>query len=97
MLYTGRVEIQSGVLNVRSTPGGPVIGTLQRGDEVQVLADGGAWAEIAYDGGTGYAAKQYIVFQAAPTDVRLVVTDETGHAFTIGGEATIRAAAGAID
>lgn len=97
MLYTGRVEIQGGVLNVRSAPGGLVTGTLEKGSEVQVLADGGAWVEIAYSGGSGYAAKQYIVFVKAAADARLVVTDEQGHAFPIEGEATIRIAAGAID
>lgn len=97
MLYTGRVEIQSGVLNVRSAPGGPVIGMLERGDEVQVLCDGGAWVEIAYGGGSGYAAKQYIVFMKAAADARMVVTDGQGNAFPIEGEATIRIAAGAID
>lgn len=97
MLYTGRVEIKNGVLNVRSMPDGPVTGTLAAGDEVQVLSDEGAWVQIAYDSGEGYAAKQYIVFREAKTDARLVVTDEEGHAFVIEGEATIRLATGAID
>jgi len=32
--------------NVRLSPGGPVIGTLQRGTTVEVLACGGGWCEL---------------------------------------------------
>lgn len=97
MLYTGRVETKSGVLNVRSAPGGAVVGMLVSGDEVQVLSDEGAWVTIPYGSSEGYVSKQYIIFQQAATDVRLVVTDEEGHAVAIGSEATVRIAAGAID
>ena len=97
MLYTGRVEIRNGVLNVRSAPDGPVTDTLEAGKEVQVLSDEGAWVQIAYGNSEGYAAKQYIVFKEAQKDARLVVSDGEEHAFVIEGEATIKIAAGAID
>lgn len=97
MLYTGRVETKSGVLNVRSTPGGPVKDMLAKGDEVQVLTDEGAWVQIVCGPIEGYVSKQYIIFKQAPTDARLIVTDGEGRAFTIEGEASIRIASGAID
>lgn len=97
MLYTGRVEIRKGVLHVRSAPDGPIVGTLAKGDEVGVLSDEGAWVQIAYAGGEGYAAKQYIVFREAESAARLVISDEAGRAFAPEGTITIRLAAGDID
>ena len=98
MLYTGRVKTSGGVLNVRSTPGGPVVGTLASGDEVEVLADEGAWVRISYGAmEEGYVSKQYVIFKQAASDARLVVTDEEGNAFALGSEATVRIVSGEID
>ena len=95
-LYVGRVEV-SGTLNVRDAPGGSVIGSLARGQEVDVLSDEGEWVKIACAGGTGYAAKRYICFAQAKQEARIVITDEEGFAFTPVGGFTLRIAAGPID
>lgn len=97
MLYTGKVETKSGVLNVRSAPGGPVKDMLMKDDEVQVLTDEGAWVQIVCGPIEGYVSKQYIIFKQAASDVRLVVTDAEGNAVAIGSEATVRIAQGTID
>ena len=97
MLYTGRVETKSGVLNVRSTPGGPVIGMLVKGDKVEVLADEGAWVHVTCGLVEGYVSKQYVIFHRAPSDARMIVTDEAGNSFVAEGETSIRIATGAID
>ncbi|MGN0775230.1 MAG: SH3 domain-containing protein [Candidatus Ventricola sp.] len=95
-LYVGRVETK-GTLNVRAAPGGAIIGSLSPGDEVQVLRDEGEWVEIAWAGGTGYAAKRYICFARAKQEARIVITDEEGIAFTPAGGFTLRLASGPID
>lgn len=95
-LYVGRVEV-SGMLNVRSAPDGAVIGRLEPGEEVDVLRDEGEWVEIAYAGGTGYAAKRYICFAQARQEARIIITDEEGVVFAPAGGFTLRIAAGPID
>ena len=95
-LYVGRVEV-SGMLNVRSAPDGAVIGRLEPGEEVDVLKDEGEWVEIAYAGGTGYAAKRYICFAQVRQEARIIITDEEGVAFAPAGGFTLRIAAGPID
>ena len=95
-LYVGRVEV-SGLLNVRSAPDGAVIGRLEPGEEVDVLRDEGEWVEIAYAGGTGYAAKRYICFAQARQEARIIITDEEGVVFAPAGGFTLRIAAGPID
>ena len=95
-LYVGRVEA-GGRLNVRSAPGGSVIGSLARGDEVDVLRDEGEWVEIAFEGATGYAAKRYICFARAKQEARIIITDEEGIAFAPAGGFTLRIVAGPVD
>lgn len=95
-LYVGRVEV-SGVLNIRETPGGRIIGSLSPGEEVDVLSDEGEWVQIACDGGTGYAAKRYICFARAKQEARMVITDEAGMAFAPTGRFTVHIATGPID
>ena len=98
MLYTGRVETQGGALNVRQTPGGSVIGQIERGQQVEVLGDTGKWLAIAYGGGLGYAAKEYIVFEgSAQKGARMVIEDEAGRTFIPEGGYTVRLAEGPID
>lgn len=97
MLYMGRVEIGSGVLNVRSAPEGGVIGTLDRGETVQVLADDGDWLCVGFGGGSGYVAKRYVCFDAPAAAPRLVIEDEEGNVFTPVGSIWLRAGAGEID
>ena len=95
-LYMGRVETK-GTLNVRAAPGGSIIGSLSPGDEVEVLRDEGEWVEIAFRGGTGYAAKRYICFAQAKQDARIVITDEEGNAFAPAGGFTLRITSGPVD
>lgn len=95
-LYVGRVEV-SGMLNVRDAPDGAVIGKLAPGEEVDVLRDEGEWVEIAYVGGTGYAAKRYICFAQARQEARIIITDEEGFAFVPVGGFTLRMEAGPVD
>ena len=96
-LYTGRVALESGVLNVRSEPGGSVIGSVSDGTEVNVLADFGEWVQIEYAGGAGYAAKRYICFVRAQQHVQLVVEDGEGKTFLPVGGITARIVTGEID
>ncbi len=55
------VTMNSGTLNIRSVPGGGVIGSLNNGEDVQVLSESGAWVRIAAAGGReGWVAAQYL-------------------------------------
>ena len=96
-LYTGRVELSSGVLNVRSEPGGSVIGAVKGGEEVDVLADLGEWAQIEHAGITGFAAKRYICFVRAEQDARLALSDSEGRTFFPQGDVTVKIVSGEID
>lgn len=95
-LYVGRVETK-GALNVRTAPGGSIIGSLSPGDEVEVLRDEGEWVEIAFQSRTGYAAKRYVCFAQARQDARIVITDEEGNAFAPAGGFTLRIISGPVD
>ena len=96
-LYVGRVELGEGVLNVRSEPGGSVIGQLQKGDLVNVLEDLGEWVKIAGAGTEGFAAKRYICFAQSVQRMRLVIEDEAGNAFVLEGGFVLRMTDGPID
>ena len=96
-LYTGRVELTSGVLNVRSEPEGSVIGAVKGGEEVEVLADLGEWAQIEHAGVSGFAAKRYICFVRAAQDARLIVVDGSGKAFEATGDVTVKVVSGEFD
>lgn len=98
MLYTGRVDVSSGVLNVRSAPGGEIVDTLENGEEVEVLADEGAWLSIVYhEGKAGYASKVYICFARAKQATALVIEDQEGKAVRMEGGITIRVSDSLID
>ena len=97
VLYTGRVELDSGVLNVRTQPGGEVIGTIAGGEEVGVLGENGDWLEIVHGEGTAYAAKKYIRFVKAQQDARLIIEDDAGNVFIPVGGFAARIVSGAID
>ena len=96
-LYTGRVELGRGTLNVRDAPQGRVIGQLKSGEMVDVLEDMGEWVRIASDTGEAYAAKRYIYFAQAAEAARFVIEDEAGHAFAPEGGFSVRLASGPID
>ncbi len=53
-------------LNVRSAPGGTVIGRLFYNDRVEIIAREGEWCKIKYKGGTAYVYGSYISGQAPP-------------------------------
>lgn len=96
-LYTGRVELSSGVLNVRDEPGGRVIGTAQHGEEVQVLEDLGEWVRIEHAGISGFAAKKYVCFVKAAQDARLIAVGANGKTIEMAGEVTVKIVSGEID
>lgn len=96
-LYTGRVEIGRGALNVRSSPGGGIIGQIAKGERVCVLADEGEWVKIAFGDETGYAAKRYICFAESTQKPYLVIEDEKGNVFAAEGSIKMRMASGPID
>ena len=57
----------STTLNVRSAPGGTQIGSLSKGDLVQVVACEDGWAQISLASGrAGYVSEQYLVPYSAP-------------------------------
>ena len=49
-------------LNIRSGPGTGygVVGVIQAGATVDVVACQGSWCQIAFDGGSGYANRSYL-------------------------------------
>ena len=49
-------------LNVRSGPGTEygVVGVIQAGETVDVASCNGAWCQVAFEGGTGYANRSYL-------------------------------------
>ncbi|MFA6949010.1 MAG: SH3 domain-containing protein [Eubacteriales bacterium] len=59
---TAAVKITSGSLNVRSGGGTEydIIGSLERGENVEVTESGGEWSKIVYGEGEGYVASRYI-------------------------------------
>ena len=63
VIWTAIVNTESGRLNVRSGPGTqyPRIGSLPKGEEVDVFAEKDDWAYIAGDGLQGYVSKQYLM------------------------------------
>lgn len=97
VLYTGRVELTGGVLNVRSEPGGSVIGQIKGGEEVGVLADLGEWAEIAYGEKSGFVAKQYVRFESVKQHPKIVVEGADGKTLISEGPLAIRLCEGAVD
>lgn len=97
-LYTGRVETRGGVLNVRSAPGGEVIGQLAPGEEAAVLGEKDEWLQIAYGEGIGYVSKRFMVWaKSAEQTARLIIEDEKGNVFMPEGGFTVKLAAGPID
>ena len=96
-LYTGRIELESGMLNVRAKPEGEVIGALENGAEVSVLGQNGDWLEVTHGTGTGYIAARYVRFVRAPQDARLIIEDGAGNTFMPVGGFTARIVTGEID
>lgn len=96
-LYTGRVELDGGVLNVRRTPEGQVIGALENGAEVSVLGQNGDWLEVTHGTGAGYIAARYVRFVRAPQDAQLILEDGAGNTFMPVGGFTARIVTGEID
>ena len=74
-----------------------MIAQLESGEPVEVLLDEGEWVRISFDGGIGYAAKQYICFAQAKQDVRLVIEDEEGNVYTPKGILSLRMVSGPVD
>ena len=68
MIWTAIVNTTSGRLNVRSGPGTqyPRIGSLPKGEDVDVFAEKGDWAYIAGDGLQGYVSKQFLMPSEPP-------------------------------
>ena len=56
-------------VNVRSGPGTGygVVGVIQAGATVDVVACQGSWCQIAFDGGSGYANRSYLQMANAPS------------------------------
>lgn len=97
-LYIGRVDTRSGALNVRQTPGGSVIGQIERGAEVPVLGEEGQWLQIAHGDGIGYVSRSFMAFaRQAGQAARLIVEDDEGNVFIPKGGFSVRMAEGPID
>lgn len=54
-------------LNVRSGPGTqyPVVGSLQSGETVDAANCSGSWCQVSFNGGTGYASRNYLALGGA--------------------------------
>lgn len=62
-VQTARVVIQSGSLNVRdqNSTEGNIIGTVYKGETVQIIGQNGAWYQIVMTNGTqGYVSATYV-------------------------------------
>lgn len=91
--YRARVNLTSGVLNVRSEPGknGDIIDRLENGAEVIVREEyENGWRLISYGAGSGYVSGEYLAkaekAEAADKDVRWVFTDSDGNTFIPAGD-----------
>ena len=62
-------------LNVRSGPGTEhgVVGVIQAGETVDVANCNGAWCQVAFEGGTGYANRSYLQIAAGAPSAGVVV------------------------
>ena len=62
VIYQAEVTTKSGSLNIRSGPGSdyPKVGSLPKGEIVDVMMDYGDWAYIGGDGKQGYVSKTYL-------------------------------------
>lgn len=59
-VLTGTCKVTDNI-NLRASPGGNILGTINAGGFVNVVKDLGVWAQIEYQPGkTGYVAKQYL-------------------------------------
>ena len=78
VIWQGVVETESGRLNVRSGPGTeyPRIGSLPKGESVDVFAEQGDWAYIAGDGLQGYVSKLYLKNVDKPAEPEPVKPEE---------------------
>lgn len=65
-----RYEVTATRLNVRKAASAEsaVLGSLSKGDQVDVLGFKGGWAEIDFKNGTAYVAKKYIEKSKQPDD-----------------------------
>uniref|UniRef100_UPI00403F3482 N-acetylmuramoyl-L-alanine amidase n=1 Tax=Anoxybacillus sp. FSL W8-1294 TaxID=2954655 RepID=UPI00403F3482 len=87
LIEQGKTNIQGTVttssLNVRQTPSatGTLVGTLKRGQVVDVYDINGYWAKIAYNGQFAYVHKTYLKLRnmaGSPVKGRIIVVD-AGH------------------
>ncbi|ACJ34958.1 N-acetylmuramoyl-L-alanine amidase [Anoxybacillus flavithermus] len=87
LIEQGKTNIQGTVttatLNVRQTPSatGVLVGTLQKGQVVDVYDLNGYWAKIAYNGQFAYVHKTYLKLRniaGSPVKGRIIVVD-AGH------------------
>ncbi|HNY12490.1 MAG TPA: peptidoglycan DD-metalloendopeptidase family protein [Candidatus Wallbacteria bacterium] len=58
--------VMCGVLNVRNSPWGTIIGTVKQGAKLDITGKEGVWFKINYNGGTGYVHSGYIATSDAP-------------------------------
>lgn len=65
VIATGTVSVSSD-LNVRSGPWGDILGSLNDGDKVEVLAKDGDWLKIKYNGRSAWVHKDYVSLSDGP-------------------------------
>lgn len=58
--FEGTVRTAGDTLNVRSTPGGAIIGSLNPNDKVKVTGRDGDWYKVEINGQTAYVSKNYV-------------------------------------
>jgi len=66
-------------LNVRTGPGTryPVVFTLAKGNEVEVILKNDRWYKIRYEGKKGYAAAEFLAANSSGSDTRIQSVDQT--------------------
>ena len=88
----GIVKTQGGRLNVRDMADGRVIGQLDNGSEVEIIASDGDWLKIVFgEEGSGYVFAAYISWEAQKKK-HLRIVDEAGDIYDFEGAITIRIA-----
>ena len=62
----GTGVVMTGVLNVRNSPWGTIIGTVKQGAKLDITGKDGVWYKIKYNGGEGYVHSGYVATQDVP-------------------------------
>jgi uncharacterized protein YraI len=58
--YERQGEVTASLLNLRTGPGGHILGRLRQGTSVKILSESGGWMQVLAQGRKGYVSARYI-------------------------------------